>query len=1412
MYFIHKDYGEWDHVSSGYSSPTLIFPTVRPSKRMATGVGPPAGNRCRQEDENDDGRGHPPNPPIRPARPSVKPHDGGYDCEFVKRPANDLGQADCPVCLLVLREPQQVSCCGYSFCRSCIQRVQADQNVCPACNEQFTTFLNKGLKRALYGQKVYCVHHKLGCEWEGELGELDRHRNLQPPPEKLLEGCLFSEVECTHCLQAFQHRYLQAHQTDDCPKRPFACQHCNQYEATFEEVTQSHWPVCPSFPLPCPNNCDLVLQRQELEQHVRYDCPLIRVQCDFHIAGCVEYLARKDMPSHISENIVGHMSHLQLYMSTYPGANIVECMGLMVGTIQKMAIGNTHTRSQLHEAREQLRESHDQLRESQDQLRQLQESHNQLDEICASHKKLQQSHNQLSMSHDNLNKMHDTLNKTYKTLSVSHDQLRVSHDQLHGSHDQLRESHDQLRVSHDQLHESLDLLRQSHDQCRDDLSSAQVRVAQLEATVVSQNEENQRRIEENHQLANKMEKFQEKMAQLERAMTTHTTCCEKQEKIIDAEHVAMTQSHEMVSQQVSGLQESLAQFKDELTTMMKASEEKLDKSLATTETKFQTSLVTSEAKLQRSLVISEEKLQASLVKQQTMITECSNDSRRLSQTINEQERKQDQKVAELQNMIDKKKTESMEKIIVMENQLQASLATQKATILVKYRSVEASEEKLRVSLAAQQTKCSDENRQLRQAITEHERKQCERESKMEKLVDEKKSELTKKMRAIENNLQTSLASQQTTILAKCSDENRQLRQVISEQERKQQENEATMMSLKDDFSHKIAASEQNIHDQEAKLTLHQQTLERVTCTGELPFDFTMTEFKKKKNDVDWYSPPFYTHTHGYRMCIKVYANGYGGGKGTHLSVFAFLMQGPYDGDLMWSFQGVITIQLLNQLEDGNHHMYTINFTGNTLLIAMNRVTSGERADIGYGTHIFLPHTQLDLNSKGNCQYLKDDQLKFRVSKATNLDLTSHIHRRCLKLESFPRAIGPQVAVAPIEFTLSDFEQQKNHNSVWISPAFYTHQRGYQICLQVHPNGNIDGQGTHVSIYTCLMKGPFDGGLKWPFRGDITIQIVDQAGEKNHEDAIHYNYNTPDSCVNRMTEGERSPSWGYHKFLPHTFLGYNTATNTQYLRANSLQIRITKVEIKNNDQKEATLEVTQSHVSVCPSISYPIPDQERKQHENEATEMVLKDNISQNRVAGTKTIFEKQERIYENIDFNYTGREHHLYLEKYGIKMHFPCHTSSPSVSSQLSIRGTVSVLSMDYDDYVLPEGSELVSAVYNISAEQPFPEPVTVKIQHCVPLRSDDDVSQLEMGFIIADEQHGPPYKFRDLDGGEFKRGSSYGKIQCSHFSNIAIRIKWKLGHPITLFAAAFYLKYNRVCFVVTKHLSTHISVSFPLR
>ena len=99
---------------------------------------------------------------------------GGYDCEFVEPPPSAF-QVDCGICLSKLCDPQQVSCCGKNFCGSCIKRHQLHGQQCPMCNSPFTTFPNKGLKQSLNQLHVYCTHHSDGCEWTGEMGQLDQH-------------------------------------------------------------------------------------------------------------------------------------------------------------------------------------------------------------------------------------------------------------------------------------------------------------------------------------------------------------------------------------------------------------------------------------------------------------------------------------------------------------------------------------------------------------------------------------------------------------------------------------------------------------------------------------------------------------------------------------------------------------------------------------------------------------------------------------------------------------------------------------------------------------------------------------------------------------------------------------------------------------------------------------------------------------------------------------------------------------------------------------------------------------------------------------------------------------------------------------------------------------------------------------
>ena len=60
-----------------------------------------------------------------------------------------------------------------------------------------------------------------------------------------------------------------------------------------------------------------------------------------------------------------------------------------------------------------------------------------------------------------------------------------------------------------------------------------------------------------------------------------------------------------------------------------------------------------------------------------------------------------------------------------------------------------------------------------------------------------------------------------------------------------------------------------------------------------------------------YSPPFYTSTHGYRLCLRVYLYRDGSGKGTHLSLFIVLMKSEYHDILSWPFRHHVMQSLIN---------------------------------------------------------------------------------------------------------------------------------------------------------------------------------------------------------------------------------------------------------------------------------------------------------------------------------------------------------------------------------------------------------------------------------------------------------------------------------------------------------------------
>ena len=159
--------------------------------------------------------------------------------------------------------------------------------------------------------------------------------------------------------------------------------------------------------------------------------------------------------------------------------------------------------------------------------------------------------------------------------------------------------------------------------------------------------------------------------------------------------------------------------------------------------------------------------------------------------------------------------------------------------------------------------------------------------------------------------------------------------------------------------HRILSDTVNSHEEQHKVQTRKQK-----------FTFKLSHYtsKKEKNEI-FLSTPFYTYSGGYKMCIRVDANGNDVGKDSHISIFTTILAGSYDNELRWPFLGTVTYELLNQLEDNNHHS-----TDNTFM-----ASSDMRVGISRGQPKFFPHSSLGHNPATNTQYLLDDTLYFVVS-------------------------------------------------------------------------------------------------------------------------------------------------------------------------------------------------------------------------------------------------------------------------------------------------------------------------------------------------------------------------------------------------------------------------------------------------
>ncbi len=187
------------------------------------------------------------------------------------------------------------------------------------------------------------------------------------------------------------------------------------------------------------------------------------------------------------------------------------------------------------------------------------------------------------------------------------------------------------------------------------------------------------------------------------------------------------------------------------------------------------------------------------------------------------------------------------------------------------------------------------------------------------------------------------------------------------------------------LSAQLSVQHSQLSQQERELTLHKQSITaKLTELHRIaPIKIVFSNFSQHKSSKDrWISESFYTHPHGYKMALGVYANGKGEGEGTHVGCSVYLRRGEFDNCLEWPFRGDVIIQLLNQRRASGHHTESIDFTDRDCAERVQSVLR-ERAHRGLGHHMFICHNELGYSAATNCQYLMNNCLHFKVRVKLN---------------------------------------------------------------------------------------------------------------------------------------------------------------------------------------------------------------------------------------------------------------------------------------------------------------------------------------------------------------------------------------------------------------------------------------------
>ena len=256
---------------------------------------------------------------------------GGYDYDFVDSP---MESSLCKICCYPSREAQLSLCCGHTFCKSCLDSTKMSKftsKSCPMCCSAEFT--------SVHNKQVDRFVRNLQVFCSNKENGCEWQGEVNKIKEHL-RSCSFEEISCPNdCSVLVQRQNLTEHVDNECLRRKVDCQYCHITEE-YHFIVGEHKEQCPRLPLPCPNKCGIIdIPREQINQH-RKICPLEEVEC---INNCGKSLMRQDLRNHevvcMHHKINCQYCHLVEDRYLIEGQHKEECLKFPLPCPNKCGIG-----------------------------------------------------------------------------------------------------------------------------------------------------------------------------------------------------------------------------------------------------------------------------------------------------------------------------------------------------------------------------------------------------------------------------------------------------------------------------------------------------------------------------------------------------------------------------------------------------------------------------------------------------------------------------------------------------------------------------------------------------------------------------------------------------------------------------------------------------------------------------------------------------------------------------------------------------------------------------------------------------------------------------------------------------------------------------------------------------------------